>query len=78
MNTINKTAGMAGFLYFIYGVIHISADASQQKTAGVKGAESGHELLKAVFLREIAWEGDADENNITGSNQDPSKEEESN
>jgi hypothetical protein len=49
MNTINKTAGMAGFLYIIYLVIHVSADASQQKTAGVKGAESGHELLKAVF-----------------------------
>jgi len=43
MNSINKPAGMAGFLYFIYLVIHISADASQQKTAGVAGAESGHE-----------------------------------
>jgi len=52
MNTINKTAGMAGFLYIIYLVIHVSVDASQQKTAGVKGAESGHELLKAVLQRD--------------------------
>ncbi len=43
MNSINKTAGMAGFLYFMYRVIHISADASQQKIAGIAGAESGHE-----------------------------------
>jgi hypothetical protein len=38
MNSINKTAGMAGFLYFIYLVNQISADASQQKTSGVAGA----------------------------------------
>ena len=43
MNSINKTTGMAGLRYFIYPVIHISADASQQKTAGVAGAKSGHE-----------------------------------
>jgi hypothetical protein len=46
MNSINKTAGLAGFLYFIYWVIHIFADASQQKNAGAK---SGHKLLTAGF-----------------------------
>jgi hypothetical protein len=29
-----------------------------------------------VFRREILWEGDADENTVTGSEQDPAKEEE--
>jgi hypothetical protein len=43
MNSINKTAGMVGFLYCIYLVFHLSAGAAQQKTAGVAGAKSGHE-----------------------------------
>ena len=49
MNSINKTAGMAGFLYFIYRVIHISADASQQKTAGVAGADQAMNYSRPVF-----------------------------
>ncbi len=57
MNSINKTAGIVGFLYFISLVIHISADASQQKTAGVAGAKSAHELLKAVFLGRYLGKG---------------------
>jgi hypothetical protein len=54
MNSINKTAGMAGFLYFFYLVIHISADASQQKTAGVeKEQNQAMNYSRPVFQGDI-------------------------
>ena len=43
MNSVNKDAGMAGFLFFIYQVMHISAGASHPKTTDAGGAESGYE-----------------------------------
>lgn len=49
MNSVNKTAGMAGFLYFIYRVMHISAGASHPKNTGAGGAESGYEYPAASF-----------------------------
>ena len=49
MNSINKTAGMAGFLYGIYRVIHLSADASRQKTAGFAGADQAMHYSRPVF-----------------------------
>jgi hypothetical protein len=49
MNSINKTAGMAGFLYVIYLIIHLSAGASQQKTAGVAGADQALNYSRPVF-----------------------------
>lgn len=52
MNSVSKTAGMAGFLYFIYRVIHVIADASQQKTAGVAGADQAMNYSRPVFQKD--------------------------